>query len=70
MSRIVVGEYIVANPVRAGLVENIGDYAHWFAVGRAMGGRDRGAAAARCRVFQQPAASLHAVDFVRQRIAK
>jgi putative transposase len=26
-----VGEYIVANPVRAGLVDNPGDYPHWFA---------------------------------------
>jgi putative transposase len=28
---LTVGEYIVANPVRAGLVENSGDYPHWFA---------------------------------------
>ena len=27
----VVGEYIVANPVRAGLVEHAGLYSHWFA---------------------------------------
>ena len=26
-----VGEYIVANPVRAGLVEHAGLYSHWFA---------------------------------------
>ena len=26
-----VGEYILANPVRAGLVEQSGDYPHWFA---------------------------------------
>jgi putative transposase len=30
-SFLAIGEYIVANPVRAGLVENIGDYPHWFA---------------------------------------
>jgi REP element-mobilizing transposase RayT len=27
-----ISRYIVANPLRAGLVENIGDYSHWDAV--------------------------------------
>lgn len=29
---VVAGRYIVANPVRAGLVQRVGDYAHWDAV--------------------------------------
>lgn len=27
-----IARYIVANPLRAGLVERIGDYAHWDSV--------------------------------------
>jgi len=27
-----VARYIVANPLRAGLVERVGDYSHWDAV--------------------------------------
>ncbi|MDP2827062.1 MAG: transposase [Sulfuricellaceae bacterium] len=30
--RLVVARYIVANPLRAGLVERLGDYSHWDSV--------------------------------------
>jgi len=29
---VAVSRYVVANPLRAGLVDEIGDYAHWDAV--------------------------------------
>ncbi len=39
-----VARYIIANPLRAGLVQTIGDYPHWDTVWVLVGNRDDGVA--------------------------